>query len=69
MILLFHRLCLKNGEPDTTDDTLARIGEYAYPLEFANDGDVGSSWVSTFTDDIMLYVDLVSGEFQVLSDW
>ncbi|XP_071790086.1 usherin-like isoform X2 [Asterias amurensis] len=62
---LEDRLCLKNGEPDTTDDTLARIGEYAYPLEFANDGDVGSSWVSTFTDDIMLYVDLVSGEFQV----
>ncbi|XP_022099403.1 usherin-like isoform X2 [Acanthaster planci] len=62
---LDDRFCLRNGDPDTTIDRQYRLRLDAYPLEFANDGDVGSSWVSTFTDDIMLFVDLVSGEFQV----
>ena len=62
---IFSRYCLQNGEPDTSPNQQERLNEDAHPLAFANDGDLGSYWVSAFSDDMILYLDLSNGQFQV----
>ncbi|XP_071494817.1 LOW QUALITY PROTEIN: usherin-like [Diadema antillarum] len=57
--------CLKNGEPDTSPDQISRINQDAHPLQFANDGDLGSYWVSTLADNITIDITLGSREYQV----
>ncbi|XP_071962430.1 usherin-like isoform X2 [Antedon mediterranea] len=59
------RYCIPNGVSDTTSDQMYRLDENAHPLTFANDGDLGSYWVSSFTDNVILQIDLQNGEYQV----
>ncbi|XP_041469805.1 usherin-like [Lytechinus variegatus] len=64
---LEERYCLKNGEPDTSADQISRLNQDSHPLQFANDGDLGSYWVSTLTNgrSITVDIDLGSREYQV----
>ncbi|XP_033110841.1 usherin-like [Anneissia japonica] len=59
------RYCIPNGVSDTTSDQMYRLDENAHPLTFANDGDLGSYWVSSFTDDLLVQIDLENGQYQV----
>lgn len=56
--------CIKNGEPDNTNDHVLRLNNEAHPLEYANDDDANSIWVSDFMNEVNLVVDL-GDEFQV----
>ena len=56
--------CIKNNEPDNTNDHVLRLNNEAHPLEYANDDDANSIWVSDFMNDVNLVVDL-GDEFQV----
>ncbi|XP_077990481.1 usherin-like [Glandiceps talaboti] len=62
---LDSRFCIRNGEPDITDETEWRVNENAHPLTFANDGDLGSYWISSFTDFITIDINLQNGQYQV----
>lgn len=59
------RFCIKNGVPDTSLDTVLRISSNAHPLQYANDGDPNSFWVSSFLDEIIFTLDMQNGQFQV----
>ncbi|KAJ8045141.1 Usherin [Holothuria leucospilota] len=59
------RFCIRNGDPDTTSDELLRLNELAHPLQFANDGDLSTFWVSSFTNDLIVDIDLTNGQYQV----
>jgi len=41
-----------------------RVGQYAHPLSFVNDGDTNSIWISSQSDEIYITVDL-GDSFQV----
>ncbi|XP_013386515.1 usherin-like [Lingula anatina] len=58
------RFCIKNGVPDNTINQVLRLNNYSHPLEFLNDGDGNSIWVSSFLDDVTITIDL-QDEFQV----
>ena len=57
--------CIKNGEPDNTNEDSLRLNTGSHPLEYVNDGDANSAWLSnTRTDQVNLVVDL-GDQFQV----
>lgn len=57
--------CIHNGEPDNTNDHVLRLNSEAHPLEYANDDDANSIWVSDFMNEVNLVVDL-GDQFQVI---
>ena len=56
--------CIKNGEPDNTNEDSLRLNTEAHPLEYVNDGDSNSIWISKTMDQVNLVVDL-GDQFQV----
>ncbi|XP_052767673.1 usherin-like isoform X2 [Mya arenaria] len=56
--------CIKNGEPDNTKDHELRLKGEAHPLQYVNDGDANSIWISDFMNQVNLVLDL-GDEFQV----
>ena len=58
------RFCLSNGVPDNAGDATLRISEFSHPVEYANDEDVNTVWISKFQDDVALDVDL-GDQFEV----
>ena len=60
--------CIKNGEPDNTIQDSLRLNDDAHPLEYVNDGDSNSVWISKTMDQVNLVVDL-GDQFQVLMDF
>ncbi|ESO94175.1 hypothetical protein LOTGIDRAFT_118598, partial [Lottia gigantea] len=56
--------CIPNGVPDNSGVETLRINDEAHPLEFANDGDSNTVWISKFQDKVDVTVDL-GDEFQV----
>lgn len=58
------QLCIKNGVIPDTADTTRRISTQAYPLEYINDGDSNSMWISISQNNVEIDVDL-GDQFQV----
>ena len=56
--------CIHNGVPDNTVDKVSRLNSDSHPLEYLNDGDSNTIWVSAFLDDVTIQVDL-GDQFQV----
>ncbi len=56
--------CIPNGVPDNLGDELLRLNNESHPLQYLSDGDSNSYWVSSFTSDVMVTVDL-GDQFQV----
>ncbi|XP_048258912.1 usherin-like [Haliotis rufescens] len=56
--------CIPNGLPDNAGQDRLRINEESHPLEYANDGDSNSIWISKFFSQVNITVDL-GDEFQV----
>ena len=61
---LHTRYCIRNGVPDNTGDEVLRLANFSHPLEYLNDGDFNSYWVSAFLDDVTIEVNL-GDQFQV----
>ena len=57
--------CIKNGEPDNTNEDSLRLNNEAHPLEYVNDGDSNSIWISKTMDQVNLVVDL-GDQYQVV---
>ncbi|XP_067901794.1 usherin [Heterodontus francisci] len=69
---LVQRYCIPNGADDTTTDRMLRLNLEGHPLDYINDEDIGTSWVSSvFTDfgqlenGISITVDLQNGQYEV----
>ncbi|XP_078086591.1 usherin [Mustelus asterias] len=69
---LVQRYCIPNGADDTTNDRVPRLNLDGHPLDYINDEDIGTSWVSTvFTDlaqlddGVSITVDLQNGQYEV----
>ncbi|RXN00888.1 Usherin [Acipenser ruthenus] len=69
---LVQRYCIPNGADDTTNDRVLRLNLDAHPLNYINDNDIGTSWISTvFTNltqlenGVTITFDLLNGEYQV----
>ncbi|XP_041351149.1 usherin-like [Gigantopelta aegis] len=56
--------CIANGVPDNAGSDVLRFNKESHPLEYANDGDSNSIWVSKFVDRLNITIDL-GDEFQV----
>ncbi|KAK3603067.1 hypothetical protein CHS0354_015760 [Potamilus streckersoni] len=56
--------CIKNGVPDNTENDLLRLNPESHPLEYVNDGDSNSIWISNFLNQANVIIDL-GDEFQV----
>lgn len=56
--------CIKNGVLPTTSDVTPRISRDAHPLEYTNDGDSNSMWISGFQNEVEIDIDL-GDQFQV----
>ena len=50
--------CIANGEPVTTSTAVARLNINTHPLEFVNDGDVSTFWISTTLEHATISVNL-----------
>ncbi|CAH1791583.1 unnamed protein product, partial [Owenia fusiformis] len=61
---LHDRYCIRNGVPDNTGDESLRLNDDAHPLEYLNDGDSNSIWVSAILDDTTITIDLLD-QYQV----
>ncbi|GFR82553.1 usherin [Elysia marginata] len=57
-------VCIKNGGVATTTDTAPRLSRNAHPLEYLNDGNSNSMWISSYLNEVEIEVDL-GDEFQV----
>ncbi|XP_041108645.1 usherin [Polyodon spathula] len=69
---LVQRYCIPNGADDTTNDRVLRLNLDAHPLNYINDNDIGTSWISSvFTNltqldnGVTITFDLLNGEYQV----
>ena len=53
-------MCVKNSAVlNSTDyDTVSRLNVNAHPLEFANDGDINSAWISSPLTFVAVTIDL-----------
>uniref|UniRef100_A0A2C9JJ39 Usherin n=1 Tax=Biomphalaria glabrata TaxID=6526 RepID=A0A2C9JJ39_BIOGL len=56
--------CIKNGDRADTNDQTLRISRDAHPLEYANDGDSNSVWISSYQNKVDIDVDL-GDQYQV----
>lgn len=67
-ISLTFRFCIPNGVPDTTPHRRLRLHEHAYPLQYLNDGDYSTYWISNnfyMRGGVSLTIDLENGEYEV----
>ncbi|XP_062863133.1 usherin [Trichomycterus rosablanca] len=69
---LLERYCIPNGHDDTTSSRVPRLHPHAHPLNYVNDDDLGTAWVSSvlFSPErldrgVALTLDLENGEYQV----
>ncbi|XP_076833979.1 usherin-like [Brachyhypopomus gauderio] len=69
---LLERYCIANGANDTTDNRVLRLNPDAHPLHYINDGDMGTTWVSSVLSTqedldrgVTITIDLEGGEYQV----
>lgn len=69
---LIQRYCIPNGADDTTNDRVLRLDAEAHPLDYINDNDIGTTWISTVfanTADldhgVTITIDLQNGQYQV----
>ncbi|KAF7704133.1 hypothetical protein HF521_021205 [Silurus meridionalis] len=67
-----ERYCIANGADDTTNNRLLRLHPHAHPLNYINDNDIGTTWVSSvfsskeqLDQGLSIAIDLESGEYQV----
>lgn len=61
------RYCLPNGVPDNVGTVTLRVSSAYQPVEYANDNNTSTMWVSNFQDDVILEVDL-GDQFEVSDD-
>lgn len=57
-------ICIRNGVPDNNGDEVLRVNANAHPLEYVNDGDSNTFWLTVPIDDVFVEVDL-GDQFQV----
>ncbi|CAG5121750.1 unnamed protein product, partial [Candidula unifasciata] len=50
--------CIRNGDLSTSADMTPRISRDAHPLEYTNDGDSNSMWISGFQNEVEIDIDL-----------
>lgn len=60
--------CIANGVDDADNDAVLRLNSEAHNLEFVNDGDSNTYWISQFQNNIELTIDL-QDDFQVILKW
>lgn len=58
-------ICVRNGFPLDNGDEVSRIDSNAHTLEFLNDGDSNSFWVSVPTQNVYIEIQL-GDQFQVV---
>ena len=58
------RYCMSNGVSSSVANTVLRISDMSHPLQYANDDDVNSVWISKFQQNVTLEVDL-GDQFEV----
>ena len=58
------RYCLSNGVPDNAGDATLRVSQFSHPVEYANDEDVNTVWISMFQNDVTLEV-VLGDQFEV----
>ncbi|XP_060070524.1 usherin-like [Ylistrum balloti] len=56
--------CIPNGVPDNRGDSILRLNNQSHNLQYINDGDSRSLWISKFQDTVNITVDL-GDKFQV----
>ena len=61
---LMEHYCIANGVDDADNDAMLRLNSEAHNLEFVNDGDSNTYWISQFQNNIELTIDL-QDDFQV----
>ncbi|KAM9466939.1 usherin [Clarias gariepinus] len=67
---IVERYCIPNGADDTTNNRLLRLHPHAHPLNYINDNDIGTAWVSSVFSSledqgVSITIDLESGQYQV----
>lgn len=67
-----ERYCIPNGANDTTSNRVLRLHPHAHPLNYINDNDIGTTWVSSvfsnleqLNQGVSITIDLESGQYQV----
>ncbi|KAK3537246.1 hypothetical protein QTP70_004660 [Hemibagrus guttatus] len=67
-----ERSCIPNGADDTTSNRVLRLHPHAHPLNYINDNDIGTTWVSSvfsnleqLNQGVSITIDLESGQYQV----
>lgn len=67
-----ERYCIPNGADDTTTNRMLRLHPHAHPLNYINDNDIGTTWVSSvfsspeeLDQGVSITIDLESGQYQV----
>lgn len=63
-------MCVRNvhTDPSLIEAQTSRLNEFAHPLEFINDGNFKTSWIScilTLTNSISIEIDLINGIYLV----
>ncbi|XP_076463865.1 usherin-like [Babylonia areolata] len=58
--------CVANGIPESAASTTLRISENSHPVEFANDDNMNTMWISKFQRDVALEIDL-EDQFEVFT--
>nr|XP_009291422.1 usherin [Danio rerio] len=69
---LVERYCIPNAANDTTHNKVLRLNQDAHPLDYINDNDIGTTWISSIFPSIELLdkgititIDLENGQYQV----
>uniref|UniRef100_A0ABM5FIY5 Usherin-like n=1 Tax=Pogona vitticeps TaxID=103695 RepID=A0ABM5FIY5_9SAUR len=69
---LVQRYCIPNSADDTTNDRVLRLSPEAHPLNYINDNDIGTSWISSvfytieqLNHGVTITIDLENGQYQV----
>ncbi|GAA6098735.1 usherin [Tachysurus ichikawai] len=67
-----ERYCIPNGAHDTTSNRVLRLDPHAHPLNYINDNDISTGWVSSVFPNleklnrgVSITIDLESGLYQV----
>lgn len=67
-----ERYCIPNGADDTTSDRMLRLHPHAHPLNYVNDNDISTTWVSSvfpspekLDQGVLITIDLEGGQYQV----
>ncbi|XP_065144388.2 usherin [Paramisgurnus dabryanus] len=69
---LVERYCISNAANDTTQNKVLRLNQDAHPLQYINDNDIGTTWISSVFPNLELLdkgititIDLENGQYQV----